>query len=115
LPECEKWMKDCRAVADKYKVRLICYEAGQHAVGVGGGENNEALTRTFIAANRSERMGRLYSRYLEAWRDTGGGDLCCIFSSVGSWSKWGSWGLLEYYDDDTPKYRAVLEWLRNGG
>jgi len=115
LPECEKWMKDCRAVADKYKVRLICYEAGQHAVGVGGGENNEALTRTFIAANRSERMGRLYSRYLEAWRDTGGGDLCCIFSSVGSWSKWGSWGLLEYYDDDTPKYRAVLEWLRSGG
>jgi hypothetical protein len=80
----------------------------QHAVGVGGAENNEALTKVLTAANRSERMGRLYDRYLDAWRDVGGGDVCCIFSSVGAFSKWGSWGLIEHYTDDTPKYRAVL-------
>ncbi|MBM3494622.1 MAG: hypothetical protein FJX72_09960 [Armatimonadetes bacterium] len=107
LPECTGWMKDCKAIADRFKVRLICYEAGQHAVGVGGGENNEALTKVLTAANRSERMGALYTNYLDAWRDAGGGDLCCVFSSVGGFSKWGSWGLLEHYQDDTPKFRAV--------
>lgn len=114
LPECVEWMRRCKEVADKFRVRLICYEAGQHAVGIGDAVNNEALTRVLTAANRSERMGRLYTRYLEAWRDVGGGDLCCLFASVGAWSKWGSWGLLEFYDDDTPKYRAVRAWLERG-
>ena len=109
LPQAIDWMQRSKAVADKYGVKLIAYEAGQHAVGVGGGENNEALTKLLHAANRHPRMGELYARYLDAWRDAGGG-MCCIFSSVGSWSKWGSWGLLEYNDDDTPKYQAVMEW-----
>lgn len=112
LPECTAWMRDCKRVADKYRVRLICYEAGQHAVGIGGAENNEALTRALTSANRSERMGKLYQRYLDAWYEVGGGDLCCMFSSVGSFSKWGSWGLLEHYRDDTPKYRAVLSRIK---
>jgi hypothetical protein len=114
LPECTDWMRANKAVADRFKVRLICYEAGQHAVGVAGGENNEALTRVLNAANRSERMGKLYERYLDAWRDVGGGDLCCIFSSIGGFSKWGSWGLLEHYEDDTPKFRAVKSRLQGG-
>ncbi len=112
LPECTDWMRRHKAIADRFKVRLICYEAGQHAVGVGGGENNEALTKVLTAANRSERMGKLYERYLDAWRDVGGGDLCCIFASVGNYSKWGSWGLIEHYKDETPKYRTVIERLR---
>ncbi|NUQ70072.1 MAG: hypothetical protein HUU17_04555 [Chthonomonadales bacterium] len=111
LDETIDFIRQSRAVADKFKLRLICYEAGQHAVGIAGSENNDAFTKTLMAANRTERMGRLYTRYLQAWKETGGGDLCCIFSSVGSWSKWGSWGLLEYYDDDTPKYRAVMDWI----
>ena len=111
LPECIGWMKQLKAIADQYHVRLVCYEAGQHAVGILGAENNDALTRVLTAANRTERMGHLYTRYLQAWKDVGGGDLCCIFASVASWSKWGSWGLIEYYDDDTPKYEAVLAWL----
>lgn len=113
LPECVDWMKSCKKVADRFKVRLICYEAGQHAVGVAGGENNDALTKLLNAANRTERMGGLYSRYLDAWRDAGGGDLCCLFSSVGAFSKWGSWGLLEHYTDDTPKFRAVAARLKD--
>lgn len=109
LPQAIDWMQRSKAVADKYAVKLVAYEAGQHAVGVGGGENNDALTKLLHAANRHPRMGELYTRYLDAWRDAGG-DLCCIFSSVGNWSKWGSWGLLEYNDDDTPKYQAVMQW-----
>ncbi len=103
------WMHDNKKIADKYHVKLVAYEAGQHLVGVAGGENNQRLTELFMAANRHPRMGRLYTQYLDAWRDAGG-DLCAVFSSVGRFSKWGSWGLLEFYDDDTPKFRAVMQW-----
>ena len=115
LPECLGWMKTQKKVADKYGLKLVCYEAGQHLVGVGGGENNEAMTKLFQAANRHPRMGAIYTKYLDAWRDLGG-DVMCIFASTGSWSKWGSWGLLEHAEqteDDVPKCKAVLDWNRS--
>ena len=112
LPECIGWMKTQKSVAYKYGLKLICYEAGQHLVGVGGGENNEALTKLLISANRHPRMGAIYTKYLNAWRDLGG-DLMCIFSSVAASSKWGSWGLLEGADENSaPKFDAVMEWKR---
>jgi hypothetical protein len=112
LPEAIGWMRASKAVADRYGVDLIAYEAGQHAVGIQGGENVDAATSVFQAANRDARMGTIYRRYLDAWKRAGGG-LCAIYSSVSAWSKWGSWGLLEYYDDETPKFRAVVDWNRN--
>jgi hypothetical protein len=79
---------------------------------VGGGENNEDLTKLFIAANHHPRMGGIYTRYLDAWRRLGG-DLVSIFSSVAGSSKWGSWGLLEGADENTsPKFDAVVGWNR---
>ncbi len=114
LPECVAWMKTHKQVADKRGLRLLAYEAGQHLVGVGGGENNEALTKLFQAANRHPRMGTIYTQYLNAWRDMGG-DLMCIFASTGAWSKWGSWGLAEFMDETEnyqPKLKAVMEWNR---
>jgi hypothetical protein len=60
-------------------------------------------------------MGLLYDRYYQAWQDAGG-DLLCHFSSVGTWSKWGSWGLIEYDDSvPTPKYRSPFQWARRWG
>ena len=113
LPECLGWMKTQKAVADKYGLKLVCYEAGQHLVGVGGGENNEALTRLLIAANHHPRMGMIYTKYLEAWRDLGG-DLMCLFSSISADSKWGSWGLLEGADQaSSSKFDAVKAWNQN--
>ena len=112
LPECLGWMRTQARVAAKYRLRLLAYEAGQHLVGVGGGENNDAVTQLFIEANRHPRMGTIYRRYLDAWRDAGG-DLACLFSSVAKPSKWGSWGLLEFGDDTgSPKFDAVREWNR---
>lgn len=114
LPECIRWMRDSARVANQYKLKLIAYEAGQHLVGVLGAENNDALTKLLQQANRNPRMGAFYTQYLDAWKATGG-DLCCIFSSVGSSSKWGSWCLLEAADQpvqDAPKYQAVIEWNR---
>jgi hypothetical protein len=111
LPECIGWMKTQKAVAEKHRLKLVCYESGQHLVGVAGGENNEALTRLLIEANHHARMGQLYGRYLDAWREVGG-DLMCLFSSVSQSSKWGSWGLLEGADElHSPKFDAVKAWM----
>ena len=94
-------------------LRLVAYEAGQHLVGHGGAENNEALMNLFHAANRHPRMKQLYLDYLGGWK-ANGGTLAAIFSSMGTYSKWGSWGLLEYHGQppaEAPKYQAVLEFL----
>lgn len=113
LPECVGWIKTQKSVADKYGLRLVCYEAGQHLVGVAGAENNEALTQLFIAANHHPRMGAIYAKYLDAWQ-AAGGDLICIFSSVSQSSKWGSWGLLEGADETaSPKFDAVMRWNKD--
>ncbi|HVK05057.1 MAG TPA: hypothetical protein VM490_16390, partial [Armatimonadaceae bacterium] len=55
-----------------------------------------------------------YAKYYDEWTRAGG-DLFCHFSSVGEWSKWGSWGLLQYQDDDparSPKFAATMRWAR---
>lgn len=115
LPECTQWIKKNKAIADEHELKLIAYEAGQHLVGVGGGENHDTLTALLHQANAHLRMGLLYDRYYQAWQDAGG-DLLCHFSSVGTWSKWGSWGLIEYDDSvPTPKYRSVFEWAKRWG
>lgn len=117
LPESERWIHDNKQVADRFGLKLVAYEGGQHMVGIQGGENDEALTRVLHAANADPRIEGIYRKYLEAW-DREGGDLFCHFSSVSAWSKWGSWGVLQYAGDDpqsSPKYRAVAAWARSHG
>ncbi len=117
LPEAIGWIAEQKKVAEKYGLALIAYEAGQHLVGVAGGENNEAMTALFHQANAHPRMGDIYRKYYDAWKQNGGG-LICAFSSVSSWSKWGSWGLLQYYDDDptqSPKFMATMQWAKEQG
>lgn len=99
-------------IAAKFGLSLIAYEAGQHLVGAGGGENNDELTALLLKANRDERMGPVYDEYFAAWERAGGG-LLCYFSSTGRWSKWGSWGLTQHSDDeiaDYPRAMAVERW-----
>jgi len=117
LPQAIDWIRKQKAVADKFGLRLIAYEGGQHLVGVGGGENNEKLTRLLHQANRDARMGRVYEQYYQAWEENGG-DLFCYFSSVGRWSKWGSWGILEHFDEDprqSPKFMTTIGWAKKLG
>ncbi|MCP5537093.1 MAG: hypothetical protein H7A51_12810 [Akkermansiaceae bacterium] len=117
LPRSIKAIRDSKKVADKYKLKLIAYEGGQHMVGVAGGENNQKMTDLFIAANQHPGMGKIYQKYLTAW-DTEGGGLFASFSSVGKWTKWGSWGAMQYYDDDpgkAPKMKAITDWARSKG
>ena len=112
LEECTGWMRDHRTVARKAGLRLVAYEAGQHAVGVAGAEGDDALTRVLTAANRHPRMRAIYTRYLDRWRTVGGGDLCCLYASMGVFGRYGSFGLLEHEADRGPKHDAVRAWMR---
>ena len=100
-------------IAKERGLRLVAYEAGQHLVGYAGAENNKPLEDLLQAANRSPRMKDLYLAYLAGWK-ANGGTLAAIFSSMGTYSKWGSWGLMEYHGQpvtEAPKYQAVTEFL----
>jgi hypothetical protein len=99
--------------AKKRGLVLIAYEGGQHLVGYGEAVDNQALEQLFHAANRHPRMKELYLDYLAGWRQAGG-IMFVIFSSAGKYSKWGSWGLMEYHGQpvsQAPKYQAVLEFI----
>ena len=117
LPNSIQWIESNKKNTDKYHLNIVCYEAGQHLIGVFGSENNDKVTNLFLEANESPQMGEIYSQFLNAWTSRGG-DLICVFNSVSSWSKWGSWGLLQYYDDNpngSPKYLAVIKWAISRG
>lgn len=117
LPQSLQWVENSKKVADEYGLNLVAYEAGQHLVGVSGAENNEKLTQLFIQANADKRMGDIYAKSLEMWTQLGG-DLSCSYYSVGGWSKWGSWGLLQHYADSptsSPKLMATIKWAISRG
>ncbi len=115
LPKSQQWIQQNKIVADQHGLKLVAYESGQHLVGALGTENNDAITKLFTEANADPRMGEVYSQNLNAWAQAGG-DLICSYTSVGRWSKWGSWGLLQYYDDaPTAKFKAVMEWAKSRG
>ena len=115
LLESSQWITDNKKIADRYTLKLVAYEAGQHLVGVTGAENNEQLTSLFLNANADARMGDLYEKHLVAWAEHDG-DLTCMFNSVSPWSKWGSWGLQQYYNDKPPpKFKAVIDWAISRG
>jgi hypothetical protein len=117
LPKVERWLAAHRRLAEAAGAALVAYEGGQHLVGMAGAENDGALTRLFIAANRHPHMGDLYRRLYGAW-EAAGGDLFCHYSSVTSYTKWGSWGLLEQHDQDpasSPKFLASMRWAAARG
>lgn len=117
LPETIRLVRNHQKIADDYSLKLVAYETGQHLVGVGGGENNERLNSLLFSANADARMGEIYAKNLMAWAQHGG-DLTCSYNSVGVWSKWGSWGLLQYHDDapaSSPKFVASVKWAISRG
>jgi hypothetical protein len=117
LPDAISAVKAQKIVADRYGLKLVSYESGQHLVGVLGAENNKVLTALFQQANAHPRMGKIYEKYYSEWA-AAGGDLICHFSSVKEWSKWGSWGLLQYDDDNptlSPKFMATMKWAKAQG
>jgi len=113
IEENEKIIARQAEIAARHGLKLVAYEGGQHLVGYGGAENNKQLEELFHAANRHPRMKQLYLKYLDGWKRCGG-TLLVAFSSMGRYTKWGSWGLMEYHGQPphtAPKYQAVLQFI----
>lgn len=97
-------------------IELITYEAGQHLVRetvFWGGDDNEVVDNLFMNANRHELMYRIYLEYYTRWEAMFGG-LMTPFNSVERYSRYGSWGLKEIWnqpDADSPKWRATVDFI----
>lgn len=115
LPEAIGWMNEQAQTAAAHGVRLIAYEGGQHLAGVDGVQDDAALNAVFDAVNRHPRMKSIYLRYLDAWRNSGGG-LFTHFVNCGPYTKWGRWGALERLDQPraaAPKFDALMTFLES--
>ncbi len=111
LQQASTWTQDYTKLTQAQGLQLLAYEGGQHLVGVGGVENNQAITDLFTAANRDPRMGQLYTTYLQKWGQDGGG-VFANFTDVATPSKWGSWGTTEsLYQTTSPKGQAIQDLL----
>jgi hypothetical protein len=95
-----------RAIADRYGVRLITYEAGQHIILA----DNIPMLK---AINRDPRMETAYRRYIDGW-GARHGDMMVLMQDVAAPGRYGAWGLREYLGQplkDAPKARAVAAYL----
>jgi hypothetical protein len=96
-----------RQVAQARGLRLVAYEGGQHLVR----PDNDRLTEFFINLNRRPEMYDIYMQLLQTWKAQGG-TLFMHFSDIIRPSKWGSWGALEYVDQNSsPKYDALIDFI----
>ncbi|MFS0770795.1 hypothetical protein [Sphingomonas sp. 1P08PE] len=94
-------MKAQKAVTERFKVRLVAYEAGQHIVG------GDAMAEL----NRDPAMYEAYKRYIAAWRDNVG-DVMVLYNATGRMGPYGAWGIREFAGQplsQTPKRRAAIE------
>ena len=95
--------------AKKYSLKFITYEAGQHMVSNG----DVVQTAVCLAANRDLRMKAVYKKYLQALK-VAGIEMITHFSSIGTFTTYGSWGLLEAQNmnpSKAPKFQAVQEFI----
>lgn len=112
IEEALQWTRAHQARAAAQGWRLVCYEGGQHFVGILGAENDPALNAALQTANRDPRMQDRYREYLEAL-EAAGVDLFAHFTHIGEWSKWGTWSALEHQRQpaaEAPKWRALQQW-----
>ncbi|MFM2057523.1 MAG: hypothetical protein RLY71_1908 [Pseudomonadota bacterium] len=92
-------------------LQTVNYEGGQHLVGIGPMVNNPAIVNLFSNANRDSRMGTAYTQYLTMLKGSGV-SLFNQWTSVGTYSTFGNWGLLEARDQaHSPKYDAMTNFL----
>ncbi len=95
-----------KAVAQKYNLRYVTYEAGQHVTL----PNNLPL---LMQIERDPRMYDIYKTFISAWQSQIG-DTMNLFALTGNISRYGAWGISEYANQplsEAPKRRAVQEFL----
>lgn len=96
--------------------QLEGYEGGQHIVDrvtLPDGSTDPARGAFFEAVLNRPEMGQFYERYLETWRDLGGGLMVLYrdFDAAGGRASWGLWE--SAFSDETTRSEAV-EAFRDG-
>lgn len=109
LAQSYQWMNNYLQLAKKEGLSLIAYEGGQHLVDATA---TPEIVDLFAKANRDPRMGEIYKQYLQTWFNMGGGNFV-NFSDIGTYSKYGYWGLTEGLNQSSPKYDAVMELINS--
>lgn len=99
-----------KQVADEYGLQLVAYEGGQHITANSHPhQNDEDFMNFHIALNRDARMYDRYQEIMNNWKNSGG-TLMMHFVDVGTPTKFGSWGALEYLTQgSSPKYDALID------
>jgi hypothetical protein len=99
------WIKDNKAVADKFSIPLHSYEGGQAFVASNG--MNEALKRQ---AQDDPRMGDMYKHLVRSWTTLSGGGIWGNFATASQYGMFGFWGLLQNINQTSSvKYDAVKQ------
>jgi Ca2+-binding RTX toxin-like protein len=101
-----------KTVSNQNGLNLIAYEGGTHVAGVGTLQDNNQLTAFFNQLNYDPRMGAVYQRLLQGWKDAGG-TVFNHFNDVSKPSKFGSWGALRWLGDSTSRWDALTGFNQN--
>lgn len=93
---------------------LSLYEGGQH-LATTGPLHGTPIVDLFIDANRDQRMGDMYTIYLNSLKNMGVGAIA-LFNSESIYNTSGSWGLKNYIgqpQNEAPKYVAFSNFIDN--
>lgn len=102
-----------KALADKYRLSLVAYEAGQHLIRYDPPHTvkDPAVLNLFMSAQKDPRMRQAYQQYLQTWEQSGGG-LMLHFYGIGEPEPKNFFGMLDSLQQATsPKYQALMEYL----
>ena len=112
--EFEQYITTTYNLTHRYGLKLFAYEGGLHLVSSGMPADKEPqVTTLFQAVNRNPWMKEVYLEYLNMWKKNGG-ELFNQFVDVSPFTKYGSWGALEYQNQDlstAPKYLGLMEFI----
>ena len=107
-------LKRQKAETDKYGVKLIAYEGGQHLVDKTAKSTKDSPTKFLVGANRANPMENMYVEFLNNWKQITGNQLFVTFSAPRPPQFFGSWGIKEYLnqpDAKAPKYRGIARFF----
>ncbi|MFK5956505.1 MAG: hypothetical protein QM477_08690 [Planctomycetota bacterium] len=112
IQEVKLEVRSQKLAALRQGAELICYEGGQHYVGLNQTRDDQILTDILVAVNRDPRIGELYRTYLDMLQSEGV-SVFSHFTYIGAWNKFGSWGSKESQEQPISlahKYRALVDW-----